>query len=147
MPLAIWGRKIMDYYNLAEEFLRNMQAIRNADTGKGIQEGPRGEAFALFYIKEMSGKIVPSDICGAAGVSSARVAVILNNLEGKGFITRRIDSDDRRKIIVELTPEGAEYAEEEQKRHMEKLIDTLMLLGEEDAKELVRITGKLAVML
>jgi len=134
----------MDYNSLAEEFLRNMRKIRTANQGKNIQEGIRGEAFALYYIKGMEGRAIPRDISNAAGVSSARIAMVLNGLEEKGLITREIDSGDRRRIIVNLTPKGMERVEEMQKDHIEKMKDLLVSLGEEDAEDLVRITGRLA---
>jgi len=90
---------------------------------------------------------VPGQISGEMGISSARVATALNNLEDKGLITREIDIEDRRKIIVRLTPMGADHVDEWQRRLLEKLADILVRIGEDDARELVRITGKLAGVL
>jgi len=80
-------------------------------------------------------------------ISSARVAAALNSLEEKELITRRINVDDRRKIIVELTPKGVEYLEERQREHFERIKSILVQLGEKDAKELVRILGRIAEVL
>ena len=136
----------MDFQTLAEEFLRNMRSAQLASLGKHIDVF-RGEAFVLYFIKEMDGRTVPSHISYALGVSSARIAVALNSLEEREFITRRIDNDDRRKIIVELTPRGTKYVEELQMKQVERFQNILILLGEEDAKELVRIIGRLATTL
>ena len=143
MALAIIGtERQMDFQELAEEFLRNMRSAQKASVGKRI-DGFRGEAFILYFINEMEGRTVPSHISSALGISSARVAAALNSLEERELITRRIDSEDRRKIIVELTPRGAKYVEELKMKQIERLQKTLILLGEEDAKELVRIVGRL----
>lgn len=138
--------KEMDYSILAREFIQNMQAVRTAGQRDSF-EGFKGEIFILHFIKESQGKTVPGSISDAIGVSSARVATALNSLEEKEMITRRIDSDDRRRIIVELTPKGMDYAEECQRDHFGKIENLLMLLGEEDAKELVRIVGRVAGVL
>jgi len=134
-----------DYDELAKEFMQNMRTIQAS--GKHIQDGLRGEMFVLFFIKKMGGKTVPGQISSAIGVSSARIAAALNSLEEKGLITREIDNEDRRKIIVELTREGEAHAEEERKKHIEKIKTVLEALGEEDAKDLVRIVGRLGEVL
>jgi DNA-binding MarR family transcriptional regulator len=81
------------------------------------------------------------------GITSARIAAALNALEEKGFITRNIDSEDRRRIIVKPTLKGREYAFEQRKKHIEHAKNILSMLGEDDAKEYVRILGRLADVL
>lgn len=93
----------MDYDDLANELIQNMRAAQTAGRQKSFQEGIRGETYVLYFIRENQGKTVPSQISDGMGVSSARVAMALNSLEEKGMITREIDVDDRRKIIVKLT--------------------------------------------
>ena len=132
----------MDYDELAIELVRNVRAARMSGFGKQFFEGFRGEAFVLFFIMKSGGKTIPGQISSSVGVSSARIATALNSLEEKGMITREIDSEDRRKIIVELTPNGREFVEEELKKQIEKVKEILQMLGEEDAKELVRIVGR-----
>ena len=134
----------MDHDVLIKEFIKNMQTLRAAGRKGEVQENIQGETYVLIFIKESSGKVIPSDISNAVGVSSARVATALNGLEEKGLITRTIDSEDRRKIIVEVTPKGAEYAEEQQNKAIERMRSIISMLGEEDSKELVRIIGRLA---
>ena len=136
----------MDYNGLAKEF---MQDMRSAGEGyrKFLKESFRGESSVLSYIRKKQGEVVPSNISDALGISSARVTAILNSFESKGLITREIDSGDRRRIIIRLTPEGIEYAEEQRRKKTEMIKDILMLLGEHDAKEYVRITGKLVEVL
>jgi len=134
----------MDHDELIRELIKNMQTLRVASRKGDVQENIQGESLVLLFIKERSGKVIPSDISAAIGVSSARVAAALNGLEEKGYITRTIDNEDRRRIIVEVTPKGAEYADEQLRRVKERLKEILEMLGEEDSKELVRITGKLA---
>ena len=47
-----------------------------------------------------------SDIRENLDVSKPAVSQILNALQNKGLVTREISKEDRRKIIVRLTPEG-----------------------------------------
>jgi DNA-binding MarR family transcriptional regulator len=136
----------MDYDILATELVQSVQSIQ-ATTKKHFQEIMKSDAFALFCISAGDGTTVPTQISDMMGVSTARVAAVLNSLEEKEMITRRIDSGDRRKIIVELTPKGLSYMEEHQKEQFEKTKTILIALGEEDSRELTRIVGKLATVL
>jgi len=134
----------MDYNKLAEEFFQKMQLTQKARQQKQINETIHGEAFVLHCIKEKTGEIVPGDISAAMGVSSARVAAALNSLESKGYITREICGSDRRKIIIKLTQAGNIEAEEQMQRFLAMTAKMLAMLGEQDAREYVRISGRVA---
>ncbi|MCL1905356.1 MAG: MarR family winged helix-turn-helix transcriptional regulator [Methanomassiliicoccaceae archaeon] len=134
----------MDYEELAVEFLSNMRSLQTAKKQRSIQEGVQGEAYVLNYIKEKDGVVIPSNISEAMEISSARVAAALNSLENKGMVTREIDTEDRRRIIVKITAKGEERAEEHRKMLIGYIKDTLTALGEDDAREFVRITKKMA---
>ena len=134
----------MDYPALATKLLDSMQALHKARPQKHINESLHGGAFVLRYIALHGGEVLPGEISGEMGVSSARIAAALNSLESKGLITRRIDPNDRRKILVGITPEGTALAQEQQQAVIQGASKMLALLGEHDAKEYVRITGRLA---
>lgn len=134
----------MDYEELAKQFLHNSFRYRSCAHQKRFSDNMHGETYAISYIFRQNGLVLPSDISSEMNISSARVAAMLNNLESKGLITRKIDAEDRRRILVELTPKGLEIAEEHYNNVVNYTIKTLKLLGEDDAKELVRIIGRLA---
>lgn len=134
----------MDYEELARQFLHNSYRYRIRGHQKKIDDNMQGETFAVTYIYKQGGPVLPSDISNEMNISSARVAVMLNNLENKGFVTRRIDRSDRRRILVELTRDGTEFVQEHNKTVMQYTVKILKLLGDCDAKELVRIIGRLA---
>ncbi|MCL2493213.1 MAG: MarR family transcriptional regulator [Clostridiales bacterium] len=132
----------MDYELVAEEFLSKIFKLHQEKQGL-FTEGLRGETVALIYLEKMGGGVSPCEISDKMAVSSARVAVILNGLEKKGFITRRIDSDDRRQIIVDLTEDGLEQARKNFQNAKDVYVDMLQFLGEQDAEAFVRIMGRL----
>lgn len=134
----------MDYGELAKQFLHNSYQYRSRAHQKRFDDNMHGEAFAMSYIFRQGGTVLPSDISNEMNISSARVAVMLNNLESKGFLTRQIDNSDRRRILVELTQDGIEFAKKHNKTVINYIVRILKLLGEHDAKELVRIIGRLA---
>ncbi len=137
----------MDYTKLAEEFLQKIYRLSKHSTHKEINESMQGEIFALQYIAFHKGAVQPSEISNITHVSSARVAATLNSLESKGLITRRIDTDDRRRILVELTTNGKEEADKYFQMILKKVAKMLSGLGEHDATEYVRIIGRLSDIL
>ncbi|MDR0293800.1 MAG: MarR family transcriptional regulator [Oscillospiraceae bacterium] len=134
----------MDYTALAVDLLDKMQSLRKVEPHKHINEALHGEMFVLLYIAFRGGDVLPGEISHEMEVSSARVAAALNGLEGKGLITRRTDSSDRRKVLVGVTEEGRDFAEKQYRAMLEKAAELLSMLGERDAVEYVRITGRLA---
>ena len=134
----------MEYMSLAVELLDKMQALQRAKPQKNILEAIQGEGFVLRYIASRDCDVLPGDICGGMNVSSARIAQTLNNIEKKGWITRRIDTNDRRRIIISLTPEGKNAAETHYQEVLRVAVNMLDMLGERDATEYVRIMGRLA---
>ena len=134
----------MDYPALATQLLDSMQALRKTRPQKHLNEAVHGEAFVLRFIMLQDGDVLPGEIGSEMGVSSARIATALNSLESKGLITRQIDLNDRRKILVRITPEGRAVAENQEQAVVEGTAKMLALLGEQDAKEHVRIMGRLS---
>ena len=134
----------MDYKVLATEFMQNMYLLNKARPQKQIHESMQGEAFVLGCLAHQEGSMLPSEISGIMNISTARIAATLNGLERKGLITRRIDVSDRRRILVDLTPEGKAFAEEQRQKMLENTARLLSMLGEHDAREYIRITGRMA---
>lgn len=134
----------MDYNELAYEFLQKIQMFKKiGPPHKKIFESMRGELFALQSIARRGGDVLPGEICDDMEVSSARVAATLNSLESKGLITREIDKSDRRQILVKITQKGEELAEEHMQNILQDASMILKCLGDNDAKEFVRIIGRL----
>ena len=136
----------MDYTELARELQHNMYRFRRVGHQKKIDDTMRGEAFVLTYISKKDASVLPGEISAEMDISTARIAAVLNSLENKGFITRRIDRDDRRKILVDVTPSGREQAESYDGKALDGAVRMLEALGEHDAREFVRILGKLAAL-
>jgi DNA-binding MarR family transcriptional regulator len=136
----------MDYAALAVEFLGKAQLLMKDRLNKPVDEAVQGEGFVLHYIAH-GGCVLPGEIGHAMRVSTARVATALNSLEKKGLITRQIDVSDRRKILVRITSEGKLLAERNYRAAVDVIAKRFALLGEYDAKEYVRISGRLAELI
>lgn len=137
------GRKFVDYRKLAIDFFYKSYKLKKINHQKMLDESLEGEMFTLFYLKDRNESVSPGEISGEMNISSARVASILNGLEKKGFLQRQIDKTDRRRIPVNLTAKGQEKAEKQYEELIKMIEKMFELLGEEDSKELVRITGRI----
>ncbi|MDP3448338.1 MAG: helix-turn-helix domain-containing protein, partial [Eubacteriales bacterium] len=96
----------MDFTELAREYMEVLFKMRKRKNDKKINDSMHGEQFVLTYVSKHGGSVIPSEISNEMGISTARIAAALNNLENKGLVTRRIDERDRRRILVELTAAG-----------------------------------------
>jgi DNA-binding MarR family transcriptional regulator len=110
---------------------------------KRIDRYSSGEALVLKLICLACGPVHPSELREKACISSARVAAILRTLERKGFITREIDTTDRRKILVSITETGRVVAEEEIQKMEAQLAAVFKEMGTEDSEELIRLLERM----
>jgi len=97
----------------------------------------------MAYLRRRDGSAHPSEMAADLELSSARVAVLIAQLEKKGWISRKSLEADKRKIMVELTDKGLEHCKEKEKnirRNAERLTD---MLGAADTEDLIRILGRI----
>jgi len=135
----------MDYKTLAEELVRYQFNLSKVPKERGMNsfEQARGEKSVVGYLMEVKDGAAPSQIAEFMGVSTARMACILNSLEKKAYILRKSDASDKRKINVYITEEGKIMGMKYRLIAIEKLSNLLAELGEHDAKEYVRIMEKI----
>ena len=133
----------MDYTELAERLFENMIGANKSSSFSKLSKTIHGEMFVLHLIDIHNGDITPSEIGKIANTSNARITAELNSLEKKGLVTREIDTNNRRRVIVHLTTEGEKVAREHHAHIMQETEELLFKLGERDAKAYIRIIGKI----
>lgn len=62
--------------------------------------------FALISIEKQGSS--PSEIAKNVGIKAISLTRVFNDLEKRNLITRNIDTNDGRKVILKLTSEGIE---------------------------------------
>lgn len=128
---------------LAERFVDQTELLFRNGPQKQIGKHAQGECFVLRCLARSTKPLLPSDLSTMAQSSTARIAVVLNTLEKKGYVTRAIDPTDRRRVLVSLTPAGAEYIHGVRQQMRQRMRQLLEELGEADAKEYLRITERI----
>jgi DNA-binding MarR family transcriptional regulator len=134
----------MDYSELASEvMMKTGRMMKSSFWPKKANAFLHGEMFILNYLINEQSDTLPSELAAAMNTSTARVAMALKSLETKGFIRRRIDKDDRRKVIVSITEEGRRLVMSERREMRDRMVRILRELGEEDAREYIRIIERI----
>lgn len=82
---------------------------------------------ALSYVRDHSGG-PQQGLADALCMDANNVVLLLNELEDLGYVARRRDPDDRRRHLVDLTPQGLRAlidAEREQERVEDEILQGL----------------------
>lgn len=85
-----------------------------------------------------------SDLSRMWGLDPSTLVPTIDGLEKKGFVTRQRDQDDRRRVLISITPSGEElikripYLSED-----DPLVTAVEEMGEDDRQHLVRLMCKL----
>lgn len=134
----------MDYSGLVQQLFEALKISYYRSPLFNFSEFFQGELKMLNFLDTSeSGNITPSELCKALSVTSARTAAALKSAEKKGFISRRISENDRRKVIVSITDKGRYYVEQKRSCLINELEFLLRHLGKSDSAELLRIIKRL----
>jgi len=96
-----------DRSNTALVALRRILRVTELNSRKLAHESELTTS-QLLVLQQVSqhGKALPSEVAKAVALKQATVTVVVNKLEDAGLVTRRRDTDDRRRVWIELTDMG-----------------------------------------
>lgn len=130
----------MDAKKAAEEFFWMIVKCR-----KNLTEIPQncsqGENGVLVYLSFFD-KVSPSELSEKTNLSLPRIASILNSLENKKLVIKKLDSEDKRKSIVEITDAGRELVDFKRKEAIGDITKVFESLNEDERNEYIRLTKK-----
>ncbi len=90
---------------------------------------------SVMGIKELAEKFA---------MSSSAVTQLVDGLVDDGFVTRKEDADDRRKIGLSLTPSGKKKLVESKKEHLASLAKLFAPLTDDELRTFLHISNKVA---
>ena len=85
-----------------------------------------------------------SEIKSELHITKSAISQMMNSLEKKGFIERKTDTNDRRKIVVKLTQTGKDILKETKKSANNKLNEIFSNLGNENTKQLITLLNRVS---
>ncbi|MEE8716518.1 MAG: MarR family transcriptional regulator [Coriobacteriales bacterium] len=134
-----------DWNELAEELMRASRSLHR-HRGGGADAADiemRGEINVLHALWHQEG-LTAGELAQRCRVSSARIAKTLNQLESRGVVVRERCATDRRRTIVHLTEAGCDELVRRSEGIRGYIASVLRELGPADARELVRLAGRLS---
>lgn len=125
---------------LSDELIEVLRQYYYMKIPLGLENFMQGEMKVLSYIHYTAGggEIATGDIVSALDMTGGRVAGILRSLEKKGFISRRTDENDRRRIMVSSTPAGSDYVKNGRELLRSRLSAIINAMGSESAENFIR---------
>jgi DNA-binding MarR family transcriptional regulator len=93
--------------------------------------------------KSTNGNVCLADIREYLAVTKAAVSQILSSLEKRKFLIRNIDKNDRRNLIVILTPAGKDALQQKDAKVNNRLDELVSDMGEDDTRTLIRLITKM----
>lgn len=96
-----------DRSNTALVALRRILRVTELNSRKLAHESEltTSQLLVLQHVSQ-HGKALPSEVAKSVALKQATVTVVVNKLEDAGLVTRRRDTDDRRRVWIELTDPG-----------------------------------------
>lgn len=125
----------MNDKELATKLLKDLWDNRPNRFNNFLDESNKGEFGLLNYIYFETKEVSAGMLSEKLKVSTARIASILNSLEAKKLIKRKIGTDDKRKVVVEITTEGKEIIKKYQEDVVNKVSYIISRIGQEKVKQ------------
>lgn len=85
----------------------------------------------------------PAELADMAGVTRATMTGLVDTLERDDLVRREPDKDDRRMMLVTLTPKGLELLKSILPEHYRRIAALMATLAEDERKTLVRLLNKI----
>lgn len=106
-----------------------------------LNDSVQGQTYVVCYLSD--GDKTVTELANLINVSTARMAVIINNLEKQGKVERLNDPTDKRITKVHLTSKGNETIDCVREFLKEKVEKAINILGEEEFDRFVMDLYKL----
>ena len=94
--------------------------------------------------KESYNPMALTEVREYLSVSKAAVSQMLNSLEKRGYLTREVDVNNRRNIIVVLTEVGQEVYQKKNQEFLDRFEKVIQGIGDTDISHFIAMINKMA---
>ena len=129
-------------------FIKLMRCVDTVQGGlersledSGVSEGQFGVMEALLHL----GPMYPTDLRRKVFRSGGHLTMVMDNLEKRGYLVRRREKADRRRVKVSLTPEGRRAIKRLFPPHVARITEAFSSLAPQEQDELGRLCKKLGL--
>jgi len=96
---------------------------------------------ALYHLGPLNQKTLAEKLLKSGG----NITLVIDNLEKNGWVERQQNPDDRRSLLIHLTPEGREFISDYFPRHLNHIMQEFDILSNEELEQLSYICKKLGL--
>jgi DNA-binding MarR family transcriptional regulator len=98
----------------------------------------------IFGVLSAGGGLSQQTLCEILGILPSRLVVLVDELEGRGFVERRDSPDDRRSYALHLTKKGRQTLEAIGRVAREHDAALCAVLSEKEREQLRTLLGRIA---
>lgn len=113
----------------------------------GVSSG--GFSLMMLLVNKGTGEFLkcsPAELADKSGVSRATVTGVVDTLERAGLVMREPDLNDRRMVMIRLTPKGQDVIMKMLPVHFKYIADFMRDFSEEERLELSKLCRKVIEM-
>lgn len=100
-----------------------------------------GTMEVLFHLGPLNQRTIGEKLLKSGG----NITMVIDNLEKQGYVIRKKDPEDRRAVLIHLTPKGETFIEKFFPKHVEKIKEEFSVLSDEEKITLAEICKKLGL--
>jgi len=100
-----------------------------------------GTLEVLYHLGPLNQRTIGDKLLKSGG----NITMVVDNLEKNGWVLRQKDPNDRRAMLIRLTPAGKSFIQSFFPLHLKKIEEEFSVLSEEEKKQLGVICKKLGL--
>ena len=132
----------MDFNAISDRLLNNLFTLSSFSKQKQLLNLGKGELCVLIALMK-HGSLTPGELMKLTDTSSAHIAKILRNLQTKDEVIKETNDSDKRSALISITDKGKQHLYSIYGRVINNTVSLLEKLGENDSRELLRITDRI----
>ena len=136
------GEQELEKVPYGEQLYRILFQIVGNKKNASLIESLRGENAVLTWLVRQQEDVHPGDLAEKLSLVAGRMTDILKTLEKKGMIRRERDPEDRRRVLVRITPKGARSVTERREQIRVQYSGLYEALGLDDTVKLIELLHK-----
>jgi DNA-binding MarR family transcriptional regulator len=107
------------FYELIEEVRRSQAATDRFDQAVADAIGLNRTDMRCLDVIQREGRVTAGRLAETTGLTTGAITTVLDRLERSGLARRVRDASDRRRVLVEMTPDALHGADDYYRPHME----------------------------
>jgi len=96
---------------------------------------------ALYHLGALNQKSLAEKLLKSGG----NITLVIDNLEKNGWVERQRNPEDRRSVLIHLTPEGEKLIKDYFPRHLDHIMEEFDVLNPKELEQLSSICKKLGL--